>query len=71
VQLAKLAGARVLATAGSAASRTLVSQAGADEVLDHGAPGLDEPVDRVVEVESGANLPRIERLLAPNGVVTA
>jgi NADPH:quinone reductase-like Zn-dependent oxidoreductase len=69
VQLAKLAGARVLSTAGSARSRKLAEQAGADLVLQHGAPDLDEPVDRFVEVEFGANLPLIQRVLAPNGVV--
>lgn len=69
VQMAKLAGARVLASAGSARSQALAERAGADAVLDHGAPDLDEQVDRFVEVEFGANLPLIERVLAPNGVV--
>lgn len=73
VQMAKLADAHVIATAGSSRSVALCRQAGADEVLDHRDPDLaeriDRPVDRVVEVELGANLPWIGQVIAPNGVI--
>jgi NADPH:quinone reductase len=79
-QIARLAGAMVIATAGSDETLELAERAGADIVVDH----RDEPVadrvleatggrgaDRVVDVEFGQNLPDTVRALADNGVVCA
>jgi NADPH:quinone reductase-like Zn-dependent oxidoreductase len=49
VQLAKHAGAHVIATAGPR-SRQRVTAAGADEVLGHGVPEVSAPVDAVLNL---------------------
>jgi NADPH:quinone reductase-like Zn-dependent oxidoreductase len=79
VAMARLAGARVVATAGSEASRARAHEAGAQAVVDRRDPeaarlavaALGGPADRIVEVEFGANLPLIREALAPNGTVAA
>lgn len=79
VQIAKLLGCRVLATAGSAAKREQALQLGADAVADHydtehpvsqvakrWAPG---GVDVVIEHVGEASWEQSLRALAPNGVL--
>jgi NADPH2:quinone reductase len=76
VQLAKWGGARVIATA-SAAAHDRVKAAGADIVLDYTAPDLTEQVleaadglvDRIVEVEFGANATLDTAVIAENGTI--
>ncbi|TMV09983.1 NADPH:quinone reductase [Ruegeria sediminis] len=79
VQLAKWGGARVIATAG-AGSLERVRAAGADAALDYAAPDLAErildanggaPVDRIVEVEFGANARTDTAVIAENGRINA
>ncbi len=79
VQLAKWAGARVIATTseGSAARATT---AGADTVLDYAAPDLADqvlaanagaPVDQIIEVEFGTNITLDAQVIKPNGRIAA
>ena len=56
IQLAKWAGARVIATVSSAEKARLASRAGADAVVDYKKDAVAEKVDHVVEVDFGANL---------------
>lgn len=79
VQLARWGGARVLATA-SPRDHARVLAAGAEAVFDYGAADLAEqilaanggkPVDQVIEVELGANLPLDSAVIAPNGRIAA
>lgn len=63
IELAKQAGARVVATASSEEKQALARSAGADLVVDYRSPAAGEEirsfapsVDRVVEVALGANL---------------
>lgn len=68
--------ARVIATA-SPAAHDRVKAAGADVVLDYSAPDLTEQVleaagglvDRVIEVEFGANATLDTAVIAPNGTI--
>jgi len=78
-QLARLAGARVIATVGSPEQEALVRQAGIDDVLDRRESGLNQRilrvtggrgVDRIVEVALGPNLPLDAEVLAPSGVIS-
>ncbi len=80
VQLAKWAGARVVATASAGPSAEHAYAAGADVVLDHRAPDLaaqilqatsGNPIDRAVECEFGANINTLSEVIAPNGVISA
>ncbi len=79
VQLAKWAGARVIATC-SAGSMERVRAAGADAVFDYAAPGLAAQITgaagsggiaRAVEVEFGVNAPLLAEVMAPNGTIAA
>lgn len=79
VQLAKWAGARVIATASKSAFAR-VTAAGADHVLDYAAPDLAAQitaltgpagVDRAVEVEFGVNVGLLAEVMAPNGTIAA
>ncbi|MCE8515632.1 NADPH:quinone reductase [Ruegeria pomeroyi] len=79
VQLAKWGGARVIATASTGATERLRA-AGADAVLDYADPDLaaavlaandGAPVDRIVEVEFGANAEVDAAVIAPNGRINA
>lgn len=78
VQLARWGGAHVIATA-SARDAEEVRAAGAEAVLDHRAPGWEAALadlaprglDRVVEVDLGANLARLVPRLAPGATVAA
>jgi len=78
VQLARLAGARVIATVGSPEQEALVRQAGIEDVLERRESGLNQRilratdgrgVDRIVEVALGVNLPLDAELLALSGVI--
>lgn len=79
VQLAKLGGAHVIATArGDGLPRCI--DAGADAALDYTSPTLaadilaannGKPVDRIVEVEFGQNIQLDAEVITPNGVITA
>ena len=77
VQLAKWAGADVIATVGSAAKAAEMHELGADAVLRYDSDDIVAEVqklgraDRIVEVEFGANIEYIPDLLKPNGVVVS
>jgi len=79
VQLAKWAGARVIATA-SARDESRVMDAGADVVLPYDTPDLPtavraaaatEFIDRIIDTEFGVNAAANAELIAPNGVIAA
>jgi NADPH2:quinone reductase len=56
IQLAKWAGARVIATVSSAEKTELARKAGADLVVNYKTEKVGEPIDHIVEVDFGANL---------------
>jgi len=56
IQLAKWAGARVIATVSSAEKAALAAAAGADSVVNYRKETVAEKVDHIVEVDFGANL---------------
>lgn len=79
VQLAKWAGARVIATC-STGSMDRVRAAGADTVLDYAYPDLAAQITdaaggtgiaRAVEVEFGVNAALLAEIMAPNGTIAA
>lgn len=78
VQLAKWGGARVIATASSAAADR-VRAAGADVVLDYADPDLAAQVldasgagvDRAIEVEFGQNAALLAEVMKPLGTIMA
>ncbi|SFW86697.1 NADPH:quinone reductase [Amycolatopsis australiensis] len=76
IELAKHAGARVVATVSSDDKRTLAERAGADLVVRYTDGDVAErirdfagPVDRVVEVAFGANLALDMAVLRPGGTI--
>jgi NADPH2:quinone reductase len=78
IQWATQAGAIVVATASNDADRETCIAAGAEHVVNHRADDLigqimaatnDQPVDRVVDVEFGANLPTTVEVLKVGGVI--
>lgn len=78
VTMARLGGARVIATAGGPATEARAREAGAHEVVSrHGDAAAEvralapDGVDRIVEVEFGENLSLIQAVLKPNGTVAA
>jgi len=80
VQFARSAGARVIATAHGDAPMESARSAGADAVLDYRDGDLParileanggRPIDRVVEVEFGANIDTIASIIREGGRVTA
>ena len=80
VQIAKWAGARVIATASSRQKAELARGAGADEVVDYrqedvAARAMEftdgAGVDHIVEVDFGANLQASVKMLRPNGAIAA
>jgi NADPH:quinone reductase-like Zn-dependent oxidoreductase len=66
VQLAAQAGARVIASVGSAARGEGLAEAGADQVVV-GLDGIDQPVDVVLDNVGGPTLVAAWKLLAPDG----
>jgi len=80
VQLAKAAGARVIATASPGTSTDHARAAGADHVLDYRAPDLADQIlaatggaliDRAVETEFGVNIALLAQVMAPNSTIAA
>lgn len=78
LQLARLAGAKVIVTVGSTEQEKMVREAGVEHVLDRRAPDLGSRilaltggrgVDRIVEVAFGANLPLDAQVLAQSGLL--
>jgi NADPH2:quinone reductase len=78
IQWASQAGATVIATASNDADRTACLSAGAHHVVNHRGDDVvaeifaasgGEPVDRVVDVEFGANLPVSVEVLKVSGVI--
>lgn len=78
VQLARWAGARVIATVSSAAKAEHARKAGAHAVIDYGTEDIGARlremtdgagIDRVVDVEFGANLPAYVKALRAGAVV--
>jgi NADPH:quinone reductase-like Zn-dependent oxidoreductase len=78
IQWARLAGARVVATASNDADRATCESAGADMVVNHRQQNWaeavlaltgGEKVDRVIDVEFGANLPEVLNLIRTGGTI--
>ncbi len=78
IQWAKAAGARVVATASKPDDERTCRDLGADAVVNHRQPGWGErvraanggaPVDRVVEVEFGANLAEVLSCIRTGGAI--
>ena len=78
IQWAKQAGARVIATACGLEDEQSCIAAGADAVVCHREPEWaaavlgkngGHPVDRVIDVEFGANLPEVLKLIRPGGTI--
>lgn len=78
IQWAKWAGATVIATASNAADEAACRALGADHVVNHRQDNWGEavldctagvPVERVVEVEFGANLPEVLKCVATGGTI--
>lgn len=80
IQLAKWGGARVIATVSSPAKAGAAAAAGADHTINYRSDDVaarvlelthGEGVDRIVDVDFGANLATSLKTVKPNGVVTA
>ena len=78
IQWAKMAGARVIATASNERDERVCRDAGARHVINHREPGWGtrikalndgKPVDRVIDVEFGANLPEVLDCIRTSGVI--
>jgi NADPH:quinone reductase-like Zn-dependent oxidoreductase len=78
IQWAAQAGARVIATASNEADEDFCRRAGALEVVNHRQPGWAEQVlrgnggarvDRVIEVDFGANLPALLEVIRTGGTI--
>ncbi|MCP5085553.1 MAG: NADPH:quinone reductase, partial [Rhodobacteraceae bacterium] len=78
IQMAKLGGAEVVTTVSSQAKGNYAKAAGADHVVNYKTDDVAEQVldltggiDRIIELEFGANLPVSEAVIKPNGVIAA
>jgi NADPH:quinone reductase-like Zn-dependent oxidoreductase len=78
IQWAKMAGAKVIASASNPRDEAFCREAGAKHVFNHREPGWGErvkalnggkPVDRVIDVEFGANLPEVLDCIRTSGVI--
>lgn len=78
IQWAKMAGAKVIATASNERDERVCRDAGARHVINHREPGWGtrikalndgKPVDRVIDVEFGANLPEVLDGIRTGGVI--
>jgi NADPH2:quinone reductase len=78
IQWASAAGARVIATASNPADEESCVAAGAQALCNHRQPGWGEqvlahnggaPVDRVIDVEFGANLPEVLNCIRTGGTI--
>jgi NADPH2:quinone reductase len=80
IQWAKQAGARVIATASNEADKATCEAIGANCVVNHRRDNWSEnllsftkgeKVDRVIDVEFGANLPYVLKLIAASGTIAS
>jgi NADPH2:quinone reductase len=80
IQLAKWGGARVIATVSSEAKQAAALHAGADVVINYKLADVAEEVrraigsdgvDRIIEVDFGANLPINAKVLKPGGTIVS
>ncbi len=80
IQWAKMAGATVIATASSEVARQQCAEAGADCIVDHSEKGMVDKVleytggvkvDRIIDVEFGANLDNSLKLLRVGGIIAS
>jgi NADPH:quinone reductase-like Zn-dependent oxidoreductase len=78
IQWARMAGAKVIASASNARDEAVCHEAGAQLVFNHREPGWGgrvkalnggRPVDRVIDVEFGANLPEVLDCIRTSGVI--
>ena len=78
IQWAKMAGAKVIATASNERDERVCRDAGARHVINHREPGWGtrikalndgKPIDRVIDVEFGANLPEVLDCIRTGGVI--
>ena len=69
IQLAKWAGARVIATVSGDEKAALARKAGADAVVNYRSAKVEETVDHIVEVDFGANLAQTLACLKDGGSV--
>lgn len=78
IQWAKLAGARVIATASKESDAEVCRAVGADEIVNHREPGWGaavlacndgKKIDRVVDVEFGANLSEVLHCIRIGGTI--
>ncbi len=78
IQWAKMAGAKVIASASNPRDEAVCHDAGAQHVFNHREPGWGarvkalndgKPVDRVIDVEFGANLPEVLNCIRTSGVI--
>jgi NADPH2:quinone reductase len=71
IQLAKWAGARVIATVSGEEKAALARKAGADAVINYRDETLQERVDHIVEVDFGANLKSALACLKDGGSIAS
>jgi len=80
IQWAKQAGAKVIATASNEADKAVCKAIGADCVADHRQHNWSknilsftkgETVDRVIDVEFGANLPEVLKVIKTSGTIAS
>jgi NADPH2:quinone reductase len=80
IQWAKQAGARVIATASNEADKATCETIGADCVVNHRSDNWSEDVllfthgekiDRVIDVEFGANLPEVLKVITTSGTIAS
>ena len=78
IQWAKMAGAKIIATASNEADEKLCYELGAFAVVNHKVPGWgneilnltdNKKVQRVIDVEFGANLPEILKCIGVSGTI--
>lgn len=78
IQWAKMAGAKVIASASNARDEAVCRDAGAKHVFNHRESGWGErikalndgkPIDRVIDVEFGANLPEVLACIRTGGII--
>lgn len=77
IQWAVMAGARVIATASNPADQAMCKALGAEAVINHREDGwgnavadaADGKIDRVIDVEFGANLPEVLRCIRTGGTI--
>jgi NADPH2:quinone reductase len=71
IQLAKWAGARVIATVSGDDKAALARKAGADAVVNYKSAKVEEPVDHIAEVDFGANLAQTLACLKDGGSIAS